>query len=118
MFLPTKVYLVMASNVEDNVEQQKPPQKLQIYSNSNSGVASFWRGFPFLHNTQDKFIWCIEFYLVLIFIVINFCAEKYEREAKKYWDVFYKRHADRVRFLNSYIKPLLKELLWLNYTHF
>ncbi|GLT25602.1 hypothetical protein SLA2020_007230 [Shorea laevis] len=54
----------MASNVEDNVEQQKPPQKLQIYSNSNSGVSSFWR-------------------------------EKYEREAKKYWDVFYKRHQDR-----------------------
>ncbi|GKV03643.1 hypothetical protein SLEP1_g15916 [Rubroshorea leprosula] len=54
----------MASNVEDNVEQQKPPQKLQIYSNSNGGVSSFWR-------------------------------EKYEREAKKYWDVFYKRHQDR-----------------------
>ncbi|XP_027189851.1 uncharacterized protein [Cicer arietinum] len=39
-------------------------QRLQIYSNPNSGVSPFWR-------------------------------EKYEREAKKYWDVFYKRHKDK-----------------------
>jgi hypothetical protein len=25
-----------------------------------------------------------------------FWREKYEREAKKYWDIFYKRHQDRV----------------------
>lgn len=27
-----------------------------------------------------------------------FRAEKYERDAKKYWDIFYKRHQDRVFF--------------------
>ena len=35
----------------------------------------------------------------LLFIIeyLYIClAEKYEREAKKYWDIFYKRHQDRV----------------------
>lgn len=34
----------------------------------------------------------------IIFNVYFCMAEKYEREAKKYWDNFYKRHQDRVRF--------------------
>ncbi|XP_021907622.1 LOW QUALITY PROTEIN: uncharacterized protein LOC110821949 [Carica papaya] len=53
----------MATGAQESVEQ-KPPQKLQIYSASGTGVSSFWR-------------------------------DKYERDAKKYWDIFYKRHQDR-----------------------
>lgn len=30
-------------------------------------------------------------------------AEKYERDAKKYWDVFYKRHQDKVSSLGCLI---------------
>lgn len=30
--------------------------------------------------------------------VSPFWRDKYEREAKKYWDVFYKRHQDKVCF--------------------
>lgn len=32
----------------------------------------------------------VDFFLFFIF------AEKYERDAKKYWDMFYKRHQDKV----------------------
>ncbi|XP_044487776.1 uncharacterized protein LOC123212703 isoform X3 [Mangifera indica] len=54
-----------SSNVLKAVNQQGEAQKIQIYSNSKTGVSPFWR-------------------------------DKYERDAKKYWDVFYKRHQDRI----------------------
>ncbi|XP_061349617.1 uncharacterized protein LOC133294874 isoform X1 [Gastrolobium bilobum] len=64
--LNPKIGRAMASGTQDSGEQKLPPQtqRLQIYSNTNTGVSPFWR-------------------------------EKYEREAKRYWDVFYKRHKDR-----------------------
>lgn len=34
----------MATGAQESVEQ-KPPQKLQIYSASGTGVSSFWRGY-------------------------------------------------------------------------
>ncbi|KAK6236712.1 hypothetical protein SCA6_012049 [Theobroma cacao] len=57
---------MMASNTQNNVEQQQPAQsqRIQIYPTTNPGVSPFWR-------------------------------DKYERDAKKYWDQFYRRHQDR-----------------------
>lgn len=50
---------------------------------------------------------------ILLNLTLSFSfAEKYERDAKKYWDIFYKRHEDRVRFLASL--PMLLLLYDLN----
>ncbi|XVE53875.1 hypothetical protein DITRI_Ditri03aG0036800 [Diplodiscus trichospermus] len=54
----------MDSNTQNNVEQQQPAQRIQIYPPITIGVSPFWR-------------------------------DKYERDAKKYWDQFYRRHQDR-----------------------
>jgi hypothetical protein len=32
-------------------------------------------------------------------------AEKYERDAKRYWDIFYKRHEDKVAFSTMFSLP-------------
>lgn len=53
----------MDSNTQ-NVEQQQPAQRIQIYPPITTGVSPFWR-------------------------------DKYERDAKKYWDQFYRRHQDK-----------------------
>lgn len=44
------------------------------------------------------FIYFLNTIFSLLFL--NIVAEKYEREAKKYWDSFYKRHQDKVSFLD------------------
>ncbi|XP_057957815.1 uncharacterized protein LOC131150836 [Malania oleifera] len=54
----------MASNVQEIIEQQQTPPKLQIYHPNSNEVSPFWR-------------------------------EKYERDARKYWDIFYKHHQDK-----------------------
>ncbi|XWS26435.1 hypothetical protein CRYUN_Cryun26dG0032200 [Craigia yunnanensis] len=54
----------MDSNAQNNVEEQQPAQRIQIYPPIATGVSPFWR-------------------------------DKYERDAKKYWDQFYRRHQDR-----------------------
>lgn len=36
-----------------------------------------------------------------------FWRDKYEKDAKKYWDIFYKRHQDKVTFLFYLINPLI-----------
>lgn len=42
-----------------------------------------------------KAIHCV----TLVFSCLIVTAEKYEKDAKKYWDLFYKRHQDRVSSL-------------------
>ncbi|KAG4141615.1 hypothetical protein ERO13_D06G085100v2 [Gossypium hirsutum] len=54
----------MESNTENNVKQQQPAQRIQIYPPTTTGVSPFW-------------------------------IAKYERDAKKYWDQFYRRHQDK-----------------------
>ncbi|XWS17618.1 hypothetical protein CRYUN_Cryun33cG0082500 [Craigia yunnanensis] len=54
----------MDSNTQNNVEQQQPAQRIQIYPPITTGVSPFWR-------------------------------DKYERDAKKYWDQFYRQHQDK-----------------------
>lgn len=94
----SKAWECMASSVEEasGQKQEEPTPRLQIYSTSDT-VSPFWRGLSvrfalwamlgiFIHSV----LWLILFLLHPLF------AEKYEREAKKYWDVFYKRHQDRV----------------------
>ena len=83
----------MASKSTESAEQQ-PTTKIQIYPTANSGISSFWKGF---------------FQSTFFAISINFAsffrskfglfADKYERDAKKYWDIFYKRHQDKVSSL-------------------
>lgn len=53
----------------------------------------------------------MNFYL---YSVVSYLSEKYERDAKKYWDIFYKHHGDRVSlffsvyiFLNSHMIELI-----------
>ncbi|XP_020969124.1 methyltransferase-like protein 6 isoform X4 [Arachis ipaensis] len=79
------------------MEQQKPQQtqRLQIYPNSNNGVTPFWRGTLSYNALACKLSAQKSFFLGILFIGFYF-AKKYEREAKRYWDVFYKCHKDKV----------------------
>ncbi|BAS82238.1 Os03g0143000 [Oryza sativa Japonica Group] len=43
-------------------------------------------------------------------LVTPFWKEKYERDARRYWDIFYKRHEDRVAILVSSRPPLACDL--------
>jgi methyltransferase-like protein 6 len=74
-------------------------QRLQIYSKPNSGVSPFWRGISFFPTLLLLNEFLNKKFKSFCFLV----AEKYEREAKRYWDVFYKRHKDKVSFFNSII---------------
>ncbi|RYQ83307.1 hypothetical protein Ahy_B10g101958 isoform C [Arachis hypogaea] len=78
------------------MEQQKPQQtqRLQIYPNSNNGVTPFWRGTLSYNALACKLSAQKSFFLGILFIGFYF-AKKYEREAKRYWDVFYKCHKDK-----------------------
>lgn len=97
--ITTKIGRTMASSTQDSREPQIAPQtqRLQIYPTTNNGVSPFWRGtsLSLSHalpcNSQKKKY--IDFWFVFV--------EKYEREAKRYWDVFYKRHKDKVSFPTS-----------------
>lgn len=103
----------MSSNAQDTQGNQQPSQKMQIYSTSNTGVTPFWKG---LSLSLSLFM-CVCVGVAHVYILLNLTlsfsfAEKYERDAKKYWDIFYKRHEDRVRFLASL--PMLLLLYDLN----
>lgn len=79
-----------SSNTENAANHQHEAPKLQIYPTPNSGVSPYWRGTKFFSVHVNR----------LIQVILNswflFSTDKYERDAKKYWDVFYKRHQDRV----------------------
>ena len=84
---------IMASGTQDSRQQQIPTQRLQIYSSTDT-VSPFWRGISL--SCKSKIARACK---SLIFKKgFFFLAEKYEREAKRYWDVFYKRHQDKVSF--------------------
>lgn len=93
----------MASNCTESAQQQ-PASKIQIYPPANSGVSPFWRGLSlsfslrFYLKRKKSCVFCWFAYGVC-------CADKYEKDAKKYWDIFYKRHQDKVSYLQS--------MLWL-----
>ncbi|MFQ6661742.1 hypothetical protein Gotur_029788 [Gossypium turneri] len=71
----------MESNIENNVKQQQPAQRIQIYPPTTTGVSPFW-------------------------------IAKYERDAKKYWDQFYRRHQDKA----IAIVLVAKFLFWVTST--
>ena len=52
------------------------------------------------------------------FIYESSVAEKYEREAKKYWDIFYKRHQDRVIPILYLLISLLIQMLFTCFFNF
>lgn len=52
------------------------------------------------------------------FIYESSVAEKYEREAKKYWDIFYKRHQDRVIPILYLLISLLIQMLFTCFLDF
>ena len=89
----------MDSNTQNNVEQQQPAQRIQIYPPITTGVSPFWRGaLSFFFFLSAQFL----AYINSIHVPLNtmFCfTDKYERDAKKYWDQFYRRHQDRVSSL-------------------
>lgn len=96
----------MTSNVQDTIDikEGQPAPRLQIYPTSASGVSSFWKGCSvFLHHISlfFSFSFFVDFFR-LRSLCVFFLAEKYEREAKKYWDIFYKRHQDKVGFPLSF----------------
>lgn len=46
-------------------------------------------------------------YLLRILIQISY-ADKYEKDARKYWDIFYKRHQDKVLTLILFLVYFLQ----------
>lgn len=85
----------MASNVKNAVEEGKQVPRIQIYSSSATGVSQFWRGFSLW--PHFPYLLCCSFCGLNERICFRY-IEKYERDAKKYWDVFYKQHQDKVGF--------------------
>lgn len=97
----------MASDTQGSMDlKQQPPARIQIYSTPSNEITPFWRGlYPYLLTLSLL----TNAFLIARMLVQNLVrtdlwlnmsfnvAEKYEREAKKYWDNFYKRHQDRVR---------------------
>lgn len=65
VFLLVVLWENMASNVQHSVEQQSGTQKIQIYSTSNTGVSSFWRGFSFSQASV------LQHHATLEFILLN-----------------------------------------------
>lgn len=91
----------MASDSSDSVEQ-KP--KIQIYATPNNEVTPFWKGIYIYIYTYEYMIAYVGCESLFIFLTLNcFFTAKYEKDAKKYWDVFYKRHQDRVGFAFPFI---------------
>ena len=85
-----------SNNVQESGEDGKPVQRLQIYSLSATGVSPFWRGL-FVSPIPRNCVFQLFFRGLMREVRNLFCVlEKYERDAKKYWDVFYKRHQDKV----------------------
>ncbi|KAL1290015.1 hypothetical protein AAHE18_20G098200 [Arachis hypogaea] len=95
----------------DSMEQQKPQQtqRLQIYPNSNNGVTPFWRGTLSYNALACKLSAQKSFFLGILFIGFYF-AKKYEREAKRYWDVFYKCHKDKGDYFSGEGKKVILEV--------
>lgn len=97
----------MASDTQGSVElKQEPPQRIQIYPTPSNEVPPFWRRLcpsplSVSHFTNTFLIACMDAQTLVCTIPFAITASfsvavKYEREAKKYWDNFYKRHQDRV----------------------
>lgn len=80
--------------------QEGEAQKIQIFPTSTNSITPFWRGLSLslsfslsLSHARTQMFYRLLFIIEYLYICL---AEKYEREAKKYWDIFYKRHQDRV----------------------
>lgn len=112
----------MASDTQGSVElKQEPLQRIQIYPTPSNEVPPFWRRLcpsplSVSHFTNTFLIACMDAQTLVCTIpfavIVSFSvAVKYEREAKKYWDNFYKRHQDRVSLLrfSLLLKVIMKK---------
>jgi hypothetical protein len=82
-------------------EQQPATARISSFS-AGSGrlVTPFWKGW--LRNSNVAAVG--PFFCSLH--KPSFDAEKYERDARRYWDIFYKRHEDKVTLLPFFLARL------------
>jgi methyltransferase-like protein 6 len=91
-------------------EQQPQLGATRVSSSSSAGsgrlVTPFWKGSPRNSTTLSSAARTAS--SPCLHAVSPTAAEKYERDARRYWDIFYKRHEDKVSLLTvlrTYILP-------------
>jgi hypothetical protein len=79
-------------------EQHSTPQ-ISSSSKNSSGrpVTPFWKGRPRAQTSQHPLLSAVPPLISIDCFLAD--AEKYERDARRYWDIFYKRHEDKVAIL-------------------
>ncbi|CAL4937596.1 unnamed protein product [Urochloa decumbens] len=74
--------------------EQQPQPAATLVSSAGSGrlVTPFWKGSPRNSNHPLSFL-SEQLRVYMLFLPTG--ADKYERDARRYWDIFYKRHEDK-----------------------